>query len=95
MTDSAPKPKRRPPTRWADAKAGSNACEERPWTCSGVTPRMGRSSIAIRCPFCNWLTTAFLWSLSGGGKRCENRACGALFGSSGTAYRLVAEAVDA
>jgi hypothetical protein len=93
MTRKA-KPKRRRPTTWAEAKSGSNQVEQREYSNTAVTPRMGRSSITIRCPFCDWLTTAFLWSLAGGGKRCGNRDCGALFGSSGTAYRLVAEAVD-
>ena len=36
------------------------------------------------CPFCGDEIKAFLWSLSGGGKRCN---CGALFGSGGRAYK--------
>jgi hypothetical protein len=88
------KPKRRKPTTWADAKAGRNSCEQKPYTSSGVTSRMGRSSIDITCPFCRTINETFLWSLSGGGKRCENCDCGALFGSTGNAYRLIAEAVD-
>ena len=45
---------------------------------------MWRSSIVIRCPFCGQQFTAYVWSLSGGGKKCPD--CGAMHGSSGTAY---------
>ena len=40
-----------------------------------VTPRMGRSSIDISCPFCKTVVEAYLWSLAGSGKRCPG--CGA------------------
>ena len=30
----------------------------------------------IRCPFCDTVTEAYVWSLAGSGKRCE---CGAKF----------------
>jgi hypothetical protein len=33
----------------------------------------------------------YLWSLRGGGKRCENKECGALLGSGGLAYQLIAQ----
>jgi hypothetical protein len=49
---------------------------------------MGRSSVDIKCPFCDSTTTAFLWSLAGGGKRCGGRNCGAMHGSLGITYRL-------
>jgi hypothetical protein len=39
-------------------------------------PRMGRSSVDVTCPFCKAVTTAYVWSLAGGGKKCE---CGAIF----------------
>ena len=32
----------------------------------------GKSTVDVLCPFCKEKTTAFVWSLSGGGKRCEN-----------------------
>jgi hypothetical protein len=48
---------------------------------------LGRRWIMIRCPFCSWESKAFVWSLSGSGKRCENRACRALFGSMGIARK--------
>lgn len=36
------------------------------------------------CPWCGHEIKAYLWSLSGGGKRC---ACGAIFGTGG-GYKL-------
>jgi hypothetical protein len=51
--------------------------------------RMGRSTVEIDCPFCGTTSTAFIWSLSGGGKRCENKRCGAKFNSAGTASPVV------
>ncbi|MBN8868000.1 MAG: hypothetical protein J0H98_10645 [Solirubrobacterales bacterium] len=44
----------------------------------------GRKAIWIRCPFCAVEVKAFVWSLSGSGKRCE---CGALFGARGKATK--------
>jgi len=44
----------------------------------------GRSSLTIRCPFCDGVTEAFRWSLAGSGKRCR---CGAKFGHGGQAYK--------
>jgi hypothetical protein len=40
----------------------------------------GRSYCYITCPFCQAVVKAFIWSLSGGGKKCT---CGALHGSLG------------
>lgn len=37
------------------------------------------------CPWCGCEIKAYLWSLSGGGKRCD---CGAIFGSRGNGYKL-------
>lgn len=36
----------------------------------------GRSTVTLRCPHCDTVTEARLWSLAGSGKRCE---CGATF----------------
>lgn len=60
-------------------------CEERQYTTSNWVSRMGRSSIDIRCPWCSAVFRAYVWSLSGGGKRCR---CGALFGSAGRCWKL-------
>ena len=35
----------------------------------------GRSTVTVCCPYCLCETEARLWSLAGGGKRCD---CGAL-----------------
>jgi len=52
----------------------------------GYTPgENGTSSIKFNCPFCRATVIAYLWSISGCGKRCE--CCGAIFGSGGGAYR--------
>lgn len=42
------------------------------------------SSVVIEfdCPFCHIAVKAYLWSLSGGGKRCK---CGAFFSRHGVA----------
>lgn len=40
----------------------------------------GRSYCYITCPFCGAEVQAFIWSLSGSGKKCD---CGALHGSTG------------
>lgn len=44
---------------------------------------MGRSRVLIRCPFCLSQFWAYIWSISGGGKRCE--CCGSMHGSFGQA----------
>lgn len=47
----------------------------RVYTVVGEDREMGRSSIDIRCPFCNAVVTAYIWSLAGHGKKCT---CGAM-----------------
>lgn len=59
----------------------------REWTGGGYVSEMGRSRILIRCPFCSTLFSAFVWSLSGGGKKCPH--CGAMHGSTGQAYAVL------
>lgn len=62
------------------------APDGRPWVnAGGYQARMGRSSFLIRCPFCGGESRTFIWSIAGGGKRCEVRGCDALFGSTGSA----------
>lgn len=73
-------------TAFSDIHGG--ACESRLYTYSNVRARVGRTSLDIRCPFCEQRVTAFLWSLSGGGKRCD---CGAIFSARNTAYKLKGE----
>lgn len=50
---------------------------------------MGKSRVEIECPFCRTRFWAFIWSISGGGKRCENKECGAKHASFGVAYPVV------
>ena len=37
------------------------------------------------CPFCGDEVKAYVWSICGGGKRCD---CGALFGAHGVGYHF-------
>jgi hypothetical protein len=69
-------------TTWDDVARGR--CETRRWESAGYCAAMGRSSLYIYCPFCARRVIAFVWSLSGCGKRCD---CGALFGSGGDAWK--------
>lgn len=48
--------------------------------------QMGKTRVQIECPFCGHQFWAYVWSISGGGKRCENKACGAKHTSWGVAY---------
>ena len=63
---------------------------ERRWEClRRRCDGSGRTKILIRCPFCLSEFWAYVWSLCGGGKKCENLACGALHGSTGGAVPVV------
>lgn len=62
--------------------------EQREFFTIGQRSEFGRSTVTIECPFCRMSVVAYSWSLAGGGKRC---VCGALFGSTGTAYRRVSD----
>lgn len=42
----------------------------------------GRSTVILTCPWCNTETEAYIWSLSGGGKKCDG--CPSVHGSIGT-----------
>lgn len=42
---------------------------------STISSQFGRTQVRADCPFCHQTVDAYLWSLAGGGKRCE---CGAL-----------------
>lgn len=52
------------------------------------------SSITIYfdCPWCGNEVKAYLWSLSGSGKKCH---CGAIFGSGSRCYKLPPNSVPA
>ncbi len=41
----------------------------------GISRANGRSTCDIECPFCGITIKAYIWSLAGGGKRCD---CGVM-----------------
>lgn len=47
--------------------------------------RAGKTRVLLSCPFCQGDLWAYVWSLSGGGKRCD---CGALAGADGTFHHF-------
>lgn len=68
--------------KFSDA-ADDERVETRQFFAYDERSEMGRTNVQVDCPFCGSQVTVFVWSLAGGGKRCQ---CGALFGSGGTAY---------
>ena len=58
----------------------------REWRSFSVISEMGKRRIEVECPFCFATFWAYVWSLSGGGKRCPN--CRAMHTSHGSAYPL-------
>lgn len=46
----------------------------------------GRTRVKIKCPFCFQRFWAYVWSISGGGKKCTN--CGAMHASFGQAWPI-------
>lgn len=73
-------------TKWEDINKPN--CEKKKYTSSNTYSEHGKSYFYVRCPFCSEQTRAYIWSISGGGKRCNNLNCGALFGSDGDSYKL-------
>lgn len=52
-----------------------------------VSVQNGRSYCYVTCPFCDQVTRAYIWSLSGGGKKCQ---CGALHCGWGMSFKETA-----
>lgn len=48
----------------------------------------GKSRCDIKCPFCNWVVTAYVWSLSGSGKKCPS--CNAKH-AQGVSYKTIGD----
>lgn len=71
-------------TTFADAQIPGR-CEARDSKTISHTSEMGRSRVKLECPFCGAWVTAFLWSLSGSGKRCT---CGAIARATGRFFRV-------
>lgn len=46
----------------------------------------GRATVYIVCPFCKVEVTAYIWSLAGGGKKCD---CGAIHINNGMTYPVL------
>jgi hypothetical protein len=96
MADQDNEMKRKTLTRWpkrattfADCAPDSDMVERRDYVSGGYSSgASGRSTIGITCPFCGAYFRAYIWSLCGGGKRCPDKRCGAIFGSIGQAARL-------
>jgi hypothetical protein len=61
--------------------------EERPYSTTGRTHSVGRSSVIARCPFCDREVTIYLWSIAGSGKK--KCLCGAALHADGVARKLV------
>lgn len=60
-------------------KIGLEEADRKPFKIVSRWSEFGRSSVTIRCPFCGHLTRAYIWSLAGNGKRCNNPLCRAMF----------------
>ncbi len=80
---STEKPSRKPMTgpttadmRTAALDPAARQVVSRPWTQVWRNSVNGRTSIGLKCPFCNEVVQAFVWSLPNG-KRCY---CGAFHG---------------
>ncbi|MGY6452267.1 hypothetical protein ACXIVA_20390 [Vibrio parahaemolyticus] len=49
--------------------------EERATEVVGRVSEHGNSTMDVLCPFCEKITTAFIWSISANGKVCETEDC--------------------
>lgn len=56
-----------------------HADSQRPYKVLSRISEMGRTRVLIECPFCIGRFWAYVWSLSGSGKRCPH--CRAWHGS--------------
>ena len=72
------------PTRFTDIRRDD--CERRDYEVHRRELEAPSSRVVyFDCPWCAVEVKAFVWSLTGGGKRCE---CGALFGGRGVGHKL-------
>jgi Zn finger protein HypA/HybF involved in hydrogenase expression len=53
----------------------------------------GKSTCVIECPYCGTEVTAYIWSLSGSGKRCPK--CKAIHTGMGVTAKKIEKEVDA
>ena len=61
---------------WTEVHQNKTQIETREFKATKKTPEVGHTYFLIKCPFCDSLIKAFVWSLAGTGKSCD---CGALF----------------
>lgn len=67
------------------ADIGTPGCERREFTVHRTgLERPSSLTWYFNCPWCGLEVKAYVWSISGGGKRCH---CGAIFGAS-AGYKL-------
>ena len=66
-------------------KASYDRENPKPFEVLSRTSEMGRTSIEVECPYCSEVFTAYVWSISGGGKKCPG--CGAMHVRAGVAYQ--------
>lgn len=74
------------PTRWSDINKESTERRDIVTVYAGDSSH-GKSTVYIKCPFCCEETRAYIWSLNGSGKRCENDSCKAILGRC-NAYKV-------
>lgn len=62
--------------------------EEREAIVGSYYGKHGRSTVDITCPFCSTTTTAYVWSIRGGGKMCDGSKCDTMLTGTGKAQKL-------
>lgn len=67
---------------------GCSETEVREHERTATIAQFGKSYCHIICPFCFARVRAYIWSLSGGGKRCP---CGALHDNNGQTHKRAAK----
>ena len=77
--------------RFEDVFKQSDVIDSREYVELSERREFGTSRVILRCPFCGRRVVAYIWSMAGGGKRCE---CGAIFGSLGQAHHWKAYQED-
>ena len=74
------------PTKWDDVTLKKTEEKEIETIYNGDESH-GKSTIIIVCPFCKRETEAYIWSINGSGKRCNNNNCKAML-STRIAFKL-------
>lgn len=69
--------------------------EERDADVGAYCGEHGRSTVDIKCPFCSTVTTAYVWSIRGGGKMCNGHNCDTMLTGTGKAQKLFPKLTEA